>query len=58
MVQPWVTFGILPVFALFNAGVGIDASAIPTVASPVPLGIIAGLVIGKPAGICVASCWL
>lgn len=57
MVQPWVTFAILPVFALFNAGVAIDASAMRTLASPVPLGIIAGLVIGKPAGICVAS-WL
>lgn len=57
MVQPWVTFAILPVFALFNAGVVIDASAIRTLASPVPLGIIAGLVIGKPLGICVAS-WL
>jgi NhaA family Na+:H+ antiporter len=57
MVHPWVAFGILPVFALFNAGVEIDASAIRTLASPVPLGIIAGLVIGKPAGICLAS-WL
>lgn len=57
MVQPWVTFAILPLFALFNAGVAIDASAMRTLASPVPLGIIAGLVIGKPLGICVAS-WL
>lgn len=57
MVQPWVTFAILPVFALFNAGVAIDASAMRTLASPVPLGIIAGLVIGKPLGICVSS-WL
>ena len=55
MVQPWVTFAILPVFVLFNAGVAIDASAMRTLASPVPLGIIAGLVFGKPAGICVAS---
>jgi len=57
MVQPWVTFAILPVFALFNAGTLIDASAVRTLASPVPLGIIGGLVIGKPLGICVAS-WL
>ena len=54
-MQPWVTFAILPVFALFNAGVAIDASALRSLASPVPLGIIGGLVIGKPAGIGMAS---
>jgi NhaA family Na+:H+ antiporter len=57
MVHPWVAFGIVPVFALFNAGVAIDASAIRTLAFPVPLGIVAGLVVGKPLGIFVAS-WL
>ena len=57
MVHPWVAFGIVPIFALFNAGVAIDASAIRTLAFPVPLGIMAGLVMGKPAGILVAS-WL
>jgi NhaA family Na+:H+ antiporter len=57
MVHPWVAFGIVPVFALFNAGVAIDASAIRTLAFPVPLGIMAGLVLGKPAGIFLAS-WL
>jgi len=57
MVHPWVAFGIVPVFALFNAGVAIDASAMRALASPVPLGIMAGLVIGKPAGVCVAS-WI
>ena len=57
MAHPWVAFGIVPAFALFNAGVAIDASAIRTLAFPVPLGIMAGLVIGKPAGIFVAS-WL
>lgn len=52
-----MAYAILPVFALFNAGVEIDASAMQTLASAVPLGIIAGLVIGKPLGIGVAS-WL
>ena len=52
-----MAFAILPVFALFNAGVKIDAAAVQTLASAVPLGIIAGLVIGKPFGIGVAS-WL
>lgn len=57
MVHPWVAFGIVPAFALFNAGVALDASALPTLALPVPLGIMTGLVLGKPAGICLAS-WL
>jgi Na+:H+ antiporter, NhaA family len=57
IVQPWVTLAILPVFALFNSGVVIDASAMHSFSSPVTFGIIAGLVIGKPLGICLAS-WL
>jgi NhaA family Na+:H+ antiporter len=57
MVHPWVAFAIVPVFALFNAGVAVDASAIRTLAFPVPLGIMTGLVLGKPAGIFLAS-WL
>ena len=46
MVHPWVAFGIAPVFALFNAGVAVDASAIRTLSFPVPLGIMAGFVLG------------
>ena len=38
-LQPWVTFAIMPVFALFNAGVTLDASALQTLGTPVPLGI-------------------
>ncbi len=56
-VQPWVTFGIMPLFGLFNAGVAIDAEALRGLAEAVPLGIVAGLVIGKPLGIGLAS-WL
>jgi NhaA family Na+:H+ antiporter len=56
-LQPWVTFFIMPVFALFNAGVSVDASAVRTIAEPVPLGILGGLVLGKPVGVFLAS-WL
>lgn len=42
----------VPVFALFAAGVTIDAEALRAAASdPVAQGIVAGLVIGKPVGI-------
>jgi NhaA family Na+:H+ antiporter len=58
LVQPWVHFGVLPLFAIANAGVVVDADAVSrAVASPVTLGIVAGLVVGKPVGIGVAS-WL
>lgn len=50
-LQPWVTFVVMPVFALANAGVVIGGEAAADVFSPVTLGIIAGLVLGKPLGI-------
>ncbi len=46
-----VAFGIMPVFALANAGVTLPANVAAVIASPVTLGIMLGLVIGKPLGI-------
>jgi NhaA family Na+:H+ antiporter len=47
-----VSFGIMPVFALANAGVTLDATALGAAAvSPVTLGAAIGLLIGKPLGI-------
>jgi NhaA family Na+:H+ antiporter len=51
MLHPWVTFGIMPVFALFNAGIPLDASAFARVLDPLPLGIAAGLALGKQIGV-------
>jgi NhaA family Na+:H+ antiporter len=56
-VQPWVTYAILPIFGLFNAGVAIDAAVLRTLPTAVPLGIMVGLVLGKSLGISLAS-WL
>jgi len=53
-LHPWVAFVIMPIFALANAGVRIDASAL---ADPVALAVMLGLLIGKPAGIVLFS-WL
>jgi NhaA family Na+:H+ antiporter len=44
-------FIIMPLFAFANTGVGISAGASAELLSPISLGIILGLVIGKPAGI-------
>jgi NhaA family Na+:H+ antiporter len=57
VVQPWVTYGILPAFGLFNAGVAIDATVLRTLPTAVPLGLMVGLVLGKSVGISLAS-WL
>ncbi len=51
-LHPWVSFVIMPVFALANAGIPLD-SASPT--DTVSVAVIAGLVIGKPVGITIFS---
>lgn len=57
-LSPWVVFGVVPVFALANAGVHLDVSSlVSAVTSAQPLGIILGLFAGKQIGILLAS-WL
>ncbi len=52
VLHPWVAFVIMPLFALCNAGVALDVSALSEpVAAGVSLGIGLGLLIGKPIGI-------
>jgi NhaA family Na+:H+ antiporter len=46
-----VAFGVLPVFAFVNAGINLSGVTLDYVFHPVPLGIIAGLFIGKQLGI-------
>lgn len=53
-LHPWVSFVIMPVFALANAGV---ALRVPDLGSPVAIAIAAALVLGKPMGILVFA-WL
>jgi len=55
-IQPWSSFLVLPLFALANAGIVLEASAL-NLLHPVSLGIVLGLVIGKPVGIIVGA-WL
>jgi NhaA family Na+:H+ antiporter len=47
----WVAFAILPVFAFANAGVPVLGMEISKLLHPVTLGIIFGLVLGKPLGV-------
>lgn len=52
-----VAFAILPLFAFANAGVPLAGVGVATLMEPVPLGIAAGLLAGKPIGVLFAS-WL
>jgi NhaA family Na+:H+ antiporter len=52
-----VAFGVLPVFAFANAGVPLAGLAPADLVHPVPLGIAAGLLFGKLAGVLSFS-WL
>jgi len=53
----WVAFLIMPVFALANAGVSIGGDFSAAMADRVAIGVAAGLVIGKLAGISLFS-WI
>ncbi len=56
-VSAWVAYGIVPIFALANAGIPVVRGFSDAVSSPVTWGVVAGLVIGKPVGITLFS-WL
>lgn len=47
----WVAFGILPLFAFANAGVSLQGMNLQSFLQPVPLGIAAGLLLGKTVGV-------
>jgi len=56
-----VAFVILPIFALANAGIVIDADWSQSLASMNSLGIVLGLLIGKPLGVtalCFVATWM
>ena len=56
-LQPWVAFGVLPLFAFANAGVVLSGVGWSTLLEGVPLGIASGLVVGKAVGVFGAT-WL
>lgn len=50
-LHPYVAFGILPLFALANAGISLEGISLSSLGSALPLGIALGLLVGKPLGI-------
>jgi NhaA family Na+:H+ antiporter len=56
-LQPWVSFLIMPVFAFSNAGVHVLGKIGAAAQNPVTLGVLLGLLFGKPLGI-MSFAWL
>ena len=50
-LHPAVSYAILPLFAFANAGLSLDGISASSYLRPLPLGIIAGLVVGKTLGV-------
>ena len=57
-MNPWVIYGVMPVFALANAGISLSGSELATALThPITIGVGLGLLLGKPLGILLFS-WL
>ena len=50
-LHPWVAYAILPLFAFANAGVSLSGVSLESFTHSVPMGIAAGLLIGKTVGV-------
>ncbi|WP_214320634.1 Na+/H+ antiporter NhaA [Nonomuraea sediminis] len=58
LLHPWSSYVIVPIFALANAGVRLDADTLRAAAtSPIAIGVAAGLILGKFIGISIGT-WL
>jgi len=56
-LHPWVAFGVLPVFAFANAGVGLASVTLSHLLHPIQLGIGLGLFVGKQLGV-IGAIWV
>jgi len=51
LYHPWTSYVIVPLFALANAGVAVNGTVLARAAtSPITLGVVVGLLVGKPLG--------
>lgn len=56
-IKPWISWLILPLFGVVNAGVSLADMQWASLLQPVTLGILLGLMVGKPIGIMLGT-WL
>ncbi|WP_206238729.1 Na+/H+ antiporter NhaA [Novosphingobium terrae] len=56
-LHPWVSFAIVPLFGFANAGVALGGMGLAQWLDPLPLGIAAGLFLGKQMGV-MGALWL
>lgn len=56
-LHSWVAFVVIPIFAFANAGVTLSTESLSGDSTPLVLGIVLGLVVGKPIGL-LMSTWL
>ncbi|HVR82086.1 MAG TPA: Na+/H+ antiporter NhaA [Luteimonas sp.] len=54
-LHPWVAYAILPLFAFANAGLVLGGLSLDAALAALPMGIMLGLVLGKPIGIVTAA---
>jgi Na+/H+ antiporter NhaA len=58
LLHPWTSYGVVPIFALANAGVVVDSDLLSrAIRSPITIGIFLAYVVGKPVGI-VGTSWI
>ncbi len=50
-LHPYVTWAIMPIFALANAGVSLEGFSLDSIMNPVSMGVVGGLFIGKQLGV-------
>ncbi|MDI9238691.1 Na+/H+ antiporter NhaA [Lysobacter sp. LF1] len=50
-LHPWVAYAILPLFAFANAGLVLAGMSPRDLLEPLPMGVMVGLLVGKPVGI-------
>lgn len=50
-LHPWIAYGVLPLFAFANAGVSLSGVSLDSFTHHVPMGIAAGLLVGKTVGV-------